>query len=88
MLERENMTPAQKTLLKGALKSAVSSATGIVLSLNLLDQDHFSVATIGGWKRLVFAVAVSVLVAEARYWRQWAESGESPQSPITQAIKP
>ena len=69
------MNDTQKTLLKGALKSAVGSATGMVISLNIVDPEHFSFQTFGGWKHLVAAILVSVVVAEARFWNQWAHSG-------------
>lgn len=69
------MTDAQRILLKGALKSAVSSATGMILSLNIVDADHFSITTLGGWKHLGFAIFISVITAEARFWQQWAHSG-------------
>jgi hypothetical protein len=63
-------------LLKGALKSAVGSATGMVLSLNIVDAKDFSLATVGGLKHLGFVIAVSVVVAEAHYFNQWANSKE------------
>ena len=69
------MNDRQKGLLIGSLKSAVSSATGMVLSLNIIDPEHFSFATYGGWKHLLAAIGISVVVAEARYFNQWAHSG-------------
>ena len=69
-------------LLKGALKSAVGSATGMVLSLNIVDAKDFSLATVGGLKHLGFVIAVSVVVAEAHYFNQWANSKEE-ETPAT-----
>lgn len=63
------------SLLKGALKSAVSSASGMILSLNIIDPDHFSFKTFGGWGHLLEAIGIAVVVAEARFWKQWADSG-------------
>lgn len=70
------MTPAQHTLLMGAVKSAVSSATGLILGLPLVDYQHFSPTTFGGWEHLGMAIGAVVLVSEARFWNQWANSGE------------
>ncbi len=71
------MNDARKKLLIGAIKSAVSSATAIVLSLNIVDPSQFSFATVGGLKHLLFVIAVSVVIGEARFWRQWADSGDA-----------
>ncbi len=71
------MNDARKNLLKGAVKSAVSSATGIVLSLNIVDPDKFSLATFGGLKHLAVVIAVSIAVGEARFWNQWSKSGDA-----------
>lgn len=68
------MNPTQKALLTGSLKSAVSSATGMILSLNIVDPEHFSFQTFGGWKHLLLAIGITVVVSEARYWKQWADS--------------
>ena len=69
------MTDAQRLLAKGSLKSAISSATGMILSLNIIDPDHFSFQNFGGWKHLLAAVGIAIVVAEARFWQQWAHSG-------------
>ncbi len=71
------MNEARKKLLKGAIKSAVSSATGIILSLNIVDPKEFSLATVGGLKHLALVVGISVLIAEARFWKQWADSSDA-----------
>lgn len=74
------MNPAQKVLALGAVKSFVAGATGTVLSLNIVDPEHFSAVTLGGWKHLVFAILVSGVVAEARFLNQWAHSGNGQSS--------
>lgn len=68
------MNQARKGLLKGAIKSAVSAATGMVLALNIVDPQHFDVRTLGGWEHLGVAILISVVIAEARFWNQWANS--------------
>ncbi len=70
------MNPARKSLLKGSIKSAVGSATGMILSLNIVDPKDFSLASLGGLKHLGLVILVSVIVAEARFWKQWADSGD------------
>jgi len=79
------MTIAQKALVTGAVKSAVSSATGMILSLNIVDSEHFNVMTFGGWKHLGAAIAVTIIVSEARFWNQWASSGNHAPSPVPPA---
>ncbi len=69
------MSTGVKNLLLGALKSAVSSATGIIIALNISDPVHFSVKTLAGWKELGFTIGITVLLAEARFWKQWANGG-------------
>lgn len=69
------MTPMQSTLLKGAAKSFLRGATGVIVSLNVLDAEHFNFASVGGLKHLGLAVLIAGLVAEATYLNQWAHSG-------------
>ena len=76
-----DMNAVQKTLVLGAIKSAVSSATGLILSLPLIDAEHFSITSWGGWAHVGAAVGVTVLISEARFWQQWANSGTSPVKP-------
>ena len=76
------MNLTQSALLKGAIKSAISSATGEILSLPLIDAEHFNVTTFGGWKHLLSIIGITVLVSEARFFKQWADSGDTP--PILQ----
>jgi hypothetical protein len=68
------VSPAQKQLWLGALKSAVSSACGLLVSLPLADPQNFSVTSFGGWKHLGLVIGVVVLAGEARFWKQWAGS--------------
>ena len=68
------MNATRKSLLKGAIKSAVGSATGMILALNIVDPNHFDIRTLGGWEHLGIAILISVVIAEARFWNQWAES--------------
>ncbi len=70
------MTVAQQTLLKGAVKSFVAGSTGIIVSLNLVDPDHFNAATLGGWRHLGLAILIAGIFAEARFLNQWAHSGD------------
>ncbi len=56
-----------------ALKTAVSAACGMVVSLNVVDQQHFSIGSAGGWLHLGEAIGISVLIAEARFWKMWAD---------------
>ena len=71
------MNIAQSKLLRGAIKSAVSSATGVIIGLNIVDPTQFSVATFGGWKHLAQVIFIVVIIAEARFFKQWADSGDS-----------
>jgi hypothetical protein len=75
------MNPAQKLLFTGALKSAVSEATGLILALPLTDAEHFNIQTVGGWKHLGITILVVVLVGEARFWKQWADSTNNAPKP-------
>ena len=69
------MSPTQSTLLRGAIKSFLRGATGVIVSLNVVDAQHFNFASIGGLKHLGLAVLIAGVVAEATYINQWAHSG-------------
>jgi hypothetical protein len=69
-----SMTEKQKGLISGAIKNAVSAAMGMILSLNIVDPVQFSIRTLGGWRHLGEVILVTVVVSEARYWKQWADS--------------
>lgn len=71
------MSDTQKSLWLGALKSAVAAACGLVTGLPVLDPDHFNVTTWQGVLRILAMIGWVVFVAEARYWDQWAHSGDS-----------
>lgn len=73
------MNDTRKALFMGSVKSAVSSACGMILSLNIVDPNDFSIKTLGGWEHLGSAILISVVVAEARFFKQWADSGEPKQ---------
>ena len=78
------MNSTRKSLIKGAIKSAVRSAAGMVLSLNIVDPNHFDIRTLGGWEHLGTAILISVVIAEARFFKQWADSanGNDESKPV------
>jgi hypothetical protein len=63
-----------KPLFLGALKSAISSACGLIIALPIADPLTFSLKSLGGWEHIIEVLFVVVIVAEARYWKQWADS--------------
>ena len=71
------MTDKQNVLLVGMLKSFIAGATGVILALNIVDAEHFSIMTFGGWKHLGLAILVSGVASESRFLNQWANSGSS-----------
>jgi len=77
------MSPERTALLKGALKSAVGGASGVLLAVIILDPIKFDVRTAAGWLNIAGAMLIAVATAEARYWKQWADSGNNhaPPSP-------
>jgi hypothetical protein len=64
----------QSQLWMGALKSAVSAACGLILSLPIVDPQTFNIGSLGGWKHMGIVTLVVVLVAEARFWKDWADA--------------
>ena len=82
------MNDARKKLIKGAIKSAVSSATGMILALNIVDPNRFDIRTLGGWRHLAAALLISIVIAEARFWKQWADSGNDNGQPSAAQTKP
>jgi hypothetical protein len=70
----KSSTPTVKTLLLGALKSAVGTATGYIIALPQIDPTHFNIVSLGGWKNLAIGIGITVLTSEARFWKQWADS--------------
>ena len=72
------LNPAQKALMLGAWKSAVASICGVVLS-NFVDVPQ----TLFSWpwfRHVLIAMFFVVAVSEARFWGQWAHSGDTPES--------
>jgi steroid 5-alpha reductase family enzyme len=72
------MNPARSLLFKGAIKSAVSAATGLIIGLPIADAEHFNPVTLGGWKHIGLVILITVVAAEARFWKQWADSSDKP----------
>lgn len=68
------MTPSQKALWIGALKSSVASITGVIIA-NAVDSAN-PVFTFAWFKHIAIQSFFVLLVTEARYWNQWANSGE------------
>ena len=66
-----------KKLWLGALKSAVGSASSLIISLPLVDPTKFSLHRLGGWEHIAEVIAAVVVVGEARYWSQWANGGSN-----------
>ncbi len=64
-------------LIMGAVKSAISSAAGLVLALPVTDPQKFNISTLGGWKHMAVVILVVVVIGEARFWKQWADSGST-----------
>jgi hypothetical protein len=80
------MNSAQKQLTDGAIKSAVKAFTGLIIALPLMDPMKFSIASLGGWGRILTALLIVTVVAEAGYWNQWASSPTAnPKVPATPA---
>lgn len=79
------MNAAQSQLLKGALKSAVGAVAGLLISLPLVDPMTFNFSSLGGWRHLLTVIVAVVVIAEARYWKQWSESpADDPKIPVSQ----
>jgi hypothetical protein len=63
-----------KPVFLGSIKSGISSVCGLVLSLNIVDPEHFNLAKLGGLAHLGEACLVVLIVSEARYWKDWADA--------------
>jgi hypothetical protein len=68
------VTPAQHTLMVGALKSGVSAATGVILT-NFVDVPQ-PLLSWPWFRHVLIGMAFVVLVSEARFWQQWANSAK------------
>lgn len=60
-------------LYKGAIASAVSSASAQIIGLPLVDPEHFSFVSWRGTEHILLMVALVIVVAEARFWKGWAD---------------
>jgi hypothetical protein len=77
------MNVTQKALWSGALKSAVGAITGVILA-NFVDVPQ-ALFSWPWFRHVLIAAGVVVLVTEARFWNQWANSGATP-APIQQSL--
>ena len=77
------MNANQRALVMGSWKSAVGVATGALLT-NLADP-AYPVFSGLWWRHLLIAVGILILSTEARYWKQWAESGT--QRPLPEILE-
>jgi hypothetical protein len=59
-----------------AIKSAVNGASGAI-TVAIVDPDHFSMASAGGWKKLAVVVLVGALVREALFLKTWSEAPDT-----------
>lgn len=68
-------------VFKGAIASAISSASALVLSLPVVDFEHFSPWTLHGLVHLAEAIVAVIVIGEARFWKQWADEILGPSKP-------
>jgi len=74
------MNQAQKALLAGAWKSAVSAVCGVILS-NFVDVPQ-ALFSWPWFRHVLIACFFVVMVSEARFWNQWASSGNGHIPPV------
>jgi hypothetical protein len=77
------MTAKQRTLLDGAVKSAVAAVTGIIIG-NCVDLQN----PILSWpwlRHLMITAGFTLLITEARFWNQWATSGNGHEYKVLPA---
>lgn len=67
------MNPARLQLIKGAVKSGLAALSGVTVGVNFVDPAQFSVMTWPGIMHTLIVGAITVAVAEARYFKQWVE---------------
>ena len=60
-------------LWKGALKAAIGRLCTVVLAMPAIDPQHFSLVQLGGLEHVTLVFVALTVVAEAQYWKQWAE---------------
>jgi hypothetical protein len=70
----------QHSLFIGAMKSAIASVTGVILA-NVVDVQN-PILSMAWVKHIAIASFFVLLVTEARYWNQWANSGTEPALPV------
>lgn len=70
-------------LYKGAIASAISAATGLIIGLPVIDHEHFSITNWHGVANITMMIFWVCIVAEARFWRKWADKvlGEGAVDP-------
>lgn len=68
------MNIKQDELVIGSIKSAVSAACGVILA-NMVDTQNALLSWMW-FRHVLIATGVVVLVSEARFWQQWANSGK------------
>lgn len=69
------MNIKQNALVIGSIKSAVSAACGVILA-NLVDVPQ-AILSWPWFRHVLIATGLVVLVSEARFWQQWANSGKT-----------
>lgn len=74
------MDKTQSTLIKGAVKSAISSACGLVMGLPVSDPEHFGITSLAGIRHLGLTILVVVVVGEARFFKQWIDAWKTDES--------
>jgi hypothetical protein len=77
------MNLKQSDLIMGAIKSAVGAATGVILA-NMVDVPQ-AIFSWPWFRHVLIATGMVVLVTEARFWNQWANSGKT--TPVEDSIQ-
>jgi hypothetical protein len=76
------LNTTQKSLFSGAWKNAVAAVSGVVIA-NSVDSPS-PIMSLLWFKHIGIQSLFVLLVTEARYWNQWANSGT--EQPLPQAI--
>jgi hypothetical protein len=69
------MNAAQWQLLSGSAKSAISAACGVIIS-NFVDVPQ-AVFSWPWFRHVLISTLFVIVLCEARFWKQWADSGEA-----------
>lgn len=64
----------QSQLKIGSIKSAVGAATGVIIG----EAATGALATLHGFYHVLIVIGTTILICEARFWNQWANSSETP----------